>query len=165
LSRPSETMQKKFWHRLKTGPAAFSPAPEMTETASQRVAGDAQIDVARPHRQNAPLALHGRGRGPMPISRCSKRFSDAGLSEKIRSATRATGLVAGSGGPSTSAAVSPRIMSVSRHRRDQSVSGRSPCPKCMSSTVSANLVDCLSRDQRHQLFDSLGLCSTSCIAS
>jgi len=106
------------------------------------------------HIDKRALRFMGGGRAYALLSRCSKRFADAGLSE-IRSATRAPACMAGLGGRHLGRC-SPRHNFRARHLRD-SVSGRSPCKMHMSSTSARNLSTLSRFKVQSKLFDHLGL--------
>lgn len=120
---------------LKAGKSGIEASPEMAEHGFRsQVAGTLKIDVAE-HIDKRTLRFMGPGAAYAYIA-MEQAIADAGLSEEIISNPR-TGLIAGSGGPSTSA------MKVAHDTVDKTGAtkriGPFAVPKCMSSTVSANL--------------------------
>jgi 3-oxoacyl-[acyl-carrier-protein] synthase-1 len=114
-----------------------------------QVAGDLEIDV-RACRQ-AHAALHGAGAAYAHIA-MSQAIADAGCRDDEVSNPR-TGLIAGSGGPSTSAMFTAhQPCSTGATKRI----GPFAVPKCMCSTISRPTFDRVP-DQGHQLLDHLGL--------
>lgn len=120
---------------LKAGKSGIEASPEMAEHGFRsQIAGTLKIDVAE-HIDKRTLRFMGPGAAYAYIA-MEQAIADAGLSEEIISNPR-TGLIAGSGGPSTSA------MKVAHDTVDKTGAtkriGPFAVPKCMSSTVSANL--------------------------
>jgi 3-oxoacyl-[acyl-carrier-protein] synthase-1 len=99
-----------------------------------QIAGTLKIDPAE-HIDKRTLRFMGAGAAYAYIA-MSQAIADAGLGEDVISNPR-TGLVAGSGGPSTSAMFTAHqtVLSSGATKRI----GPFAVPKCMSSTVSANL--------------------------
>ena len=120
---------------LKTGKSGIEASPEMTEHGFRsQVAGTLKIDVAE-HIDKRTLRFMGPGAAYAYIA-MQQAIEDAGLSEESISNPR-TGLVAGSGGPSTSAMLTAH--DVVKNTGATKRIGPFAVPKCMSSTVSANL--------------------------
>lgn len=120
---------------LKAGTSGIVASPEMAEHGFRsRVAGTLKLDVAE-HVDKRTLRFMGPGAAYAHIA-MQQAIADAGLDEALISHPR-TGLVAGSGGPSTSAmfAAHQTVLSSGATKRI----GPFAVPKCMSSTVSANL--------------------------
>jgi 3-oxoacyl-[acyl-carrier-protein] synthase-1 len=99
-----------------------------------QIAGNVKLDVAD-HVDKRTLRFMGQGAAYAYIA-MEQAIADAGLSEAEVSNER-TGLVAGSGGPSTSAmfAAHQVVLNSGAPKRI----GPFAVPKCMSSTISANL--------------------------
>ena len=120
---------------LKAGTSGIVASPEMAEHGFRsRVAGTLKLDPAalidkRTYRFMGPGAAYA-------YLAMGQAIEDAGLSEEVISNPR-TGLVAGSGGPSTSAMLSAH--EVVKDTGATKRIGPFAVPKCMSSTVSANL--------------------------
>ena len=120
---------------LKDGTSGIVASPEMTEHGFRsRVAGTLKINVAD-HIDKRALRFMGGGAAYAYIA-MQQAIADAGLSDDQISNPR-TGLVAGSGGPSTSALFTAH--NVVRDTGATKRIGPFAVPKCMSSTVSANL--------------------------
>jgi 3-oxoacyl-[acyl-carrier-protein] synthase-1 len=120
---------------LKAGRSGIAACAEMAEHGFRsRIAGTLDIDVAE-HVDKRTLRFMGPGAAYAHIA-MSQAIADAGLEEDDIVNPR-TGLVAGSGGPSTSAMLSAHqtVLSSGGTRRI----GPFAVPKCMCSTVSANL--------------------------
>ncbi len=120
---------------LKAGTSGIEASPEMAEHGFRsRIAGTLKIDVSE-HVEKRTLRFMGPGAAYAHIA-MSQAIADAGLGEADIVNPR-TGLVAGSGGPSTSAmlAAHQTVQSTGATKRI----GPFAVPKCMSSTVSANL--------------------------
>lgn len=120
---------------LKAGTSGIEASPEMAEHGFRsRIAGTLKIDVSE-HVEKRTLRFMGPGAAYAHIA-MSQAIADAGLGEEDIVNPR-TGLVAGSGGPSTSAmlAAHQTVQSTGATKRI----GPFAVPKCMSSTVSANL--------------------------
>ncbi|MEX0300850.1 MAG: beta-ketoacyl-ACP synthase I [Leisingera sp.] len=120
---------------LKAGKSGIVASPEMTEHGFRsQVAGTLKIDVAE-HVDKRTLRFMGPGAAYAHIA-MSQAIADAGLSED-QVVNERTGLVAGSGGPSTSAMLTAHqtVLKTGATKRI----GPFAVPKCMSSTISANL--------------------------
>ncbi|UWQ37893.1 beta-ketoacyl-ACP synthase I [Leisingera aquaemixtae] len=120
---------------LKAGKSGIVASPEMAEHGFRsQVAGTLKIDVAE-HVDKRALRFMGPGAAYAHIA-MSQAIADAGLSED-HVVNERTGLVAGSGGPSTSAmlAAHQAVLKTGATKRI----GPFAVPKCMSSTISANL--------------------------
>ncbi|GKY88902.1 beta-ketoacyl-ACP synthase I [Sinisalibacter aestuarii] len=120
---------------LKAGKSGISFNEEMAERGFRsQVAGDLKIDI-REHVDKRTLRFMGPGAAYAYIS-MAQAIADAGLDEATVSNER-TGLIAGSGGPSTSAmfAAHQSVLDTGATKRI----GPFAVPKCMSSTISANL--------------------------
>ena len=99
-----------------------------------QVAGSIKLDVSE-HVDKRTLRFMGPGAAYAHIA-MDQAIKDAGLTEKEISHIR-TGLVAGSGGPSTSAMLTAH-QTVLKNLSPKRI-GPFAVPKCMSSTISANL--------------------------
>ncbi|QPM91885.1 beta-ketoacyl-ACP synthase I [Pseudooceanicola algae] len=120
---------------LKAGRSGIEASPEMAEHGFRsRIAGTLKIDPAE-FIDKRTLRFMGPGAAYAHIA-MSQAIEDAGLSEGDIVNPR-TGLVAGSGGPSTSAmfAAHQTVLKSGATKRI----GPFAVPKCMSSTISANL--------------------------
>jgi len=120
---------------LKAGRSGIAASPEMAEHGFRsRVAGTLDIDVSQ-HVDKRALRFMGPGAAYAHIA-MSQAIADSGLEEGDIVNPR-TGLVAGSGGPSTSAlfAAHQTVLKSGATKRI----GPFAVPKCMSSTISANL--------------------------
>ena len=120
---------------LRAGTSGIEASPEMAEHGFRsRVAGTLKIDVSQ-HIDKRTLRFMGPGAAYAYIA-MDQAIRDAGLDEAVVSNPR-TGLIAGSGGPSTSAmkAAHDTVDSTGATKRI----GPFAVPKCMSSTISANL--------------------------
>ncbi len=120
---------------LKAGSSGIEHCEEMAEHGFRsRIAGTLKIDVAD-HIDKRTLRFMGPGAAYAHIA-MEQAIADAKLDATIISNPR-TGLIAGSGGPSTSAmkAAHDTVESSGATKRI----GPFAVPKCMSSTVSANL--------------------------
>ncbi|MHA6264506.1 beta-ketoacyl-ACP synthase I [Arenibacterium sp. CAU 1754] len=120
---------------LQAGTSGIEASPEMTEHGFRsQVAGTLKIDVAE-HVDKRTLRFMGPGAAYAHIA-MSEAIADAGLDESDIVNPR-TGLVAGSGGPSTSAMLAAHqvVLKTGATKRI----GPFAVPKCMSSTISANL--------------------------
>jgi len=120
---------------LKAGRSGIEPVAEMAENGFRsQIAGTLKIDVAE-HVDKRTLRFMGPGAAYAHIA-MSQAIADAGLDEETIVSPR-TGLVAGSGGPSTSAmfAAHQTVLKSGGTKRI----GPFAVPKCMSSTISANL--------------------------
>ena len=120
---------------LKEGSSGIVASSEMAEHGFRsRVAGTLKIDVSE-HIDKRTLRFMGPGAAYAYIA-MGQAIADAGLDEATISNPR-TGLVAGSGGPSTSAMLTAH--NVVENTGATKRIGPFAVPKCMSSTVSANL--------------------------
>jgi 3-oxoacyl-[acyl-carrier-protein] synthase I len=120
---------------LKAGKSGIEASPEMTEHGFRsQVAGTLKIDT-KELVDKRTLRFMGDGAAYAHIA-MSQAIADAGLSEDQIVNTR-TGLVAGSGGPSTSAMLAAHQV-VAKTGATKRI-GPFAVPKCMSSTISANL--------------------------
>lgn len=120
---------------LRAGRSGIEASPEMAELGFRsQVAGTLKIDVTA-HVDKRSLRFMGPGAAYAHIA-MSQAIADAGLSEAEVSHER-TGLIAGSGGPSTSAlfAANRTVLETGSTKRV----GPFAVPKAMCSTVSANL--------------------------
>ncbi|MEP1355707.1 MAG: beta-ketoacyl-ACP synthase I [Tateyamaria sp.] len=120
---------------LKAGASGIVASDEMAEHGFRsQIAGTLKLDVAE-HVEKRTLRFMGPGAAYAYIA-MSQAIADAGLDESDIVNPR-TGLVAGSGGPSTSAmlAAHQTVLKTGATKRI----GPFAVPKCMSSTISANL--------------------------
>ncbi|MEQ3710659.1 MAG: beta-ketoacyl-ACP synthase I [Tateyamaria sp.] len=120
---------------LKAGASGIVASDEMAEHGFRsQIAGTLKLDVAE-HVEKRTLRFMGPGAAYAYIA-MSQAIADAGLDETDIVNPR-TGLVAGSGGPSTSAmlAAHQTVLKTGATKRI----GPFAVPKCMSSTISANL--------------------------
>ncbi|WP_377508129.1 beta-ketoacyl-ACP synthase I [Octadecabacter sp. R77987] len=120
---------------LRAGKSGIVASPEMAEHGFRsQIAGTLKIDVAE-HVDKRTLRFMGPGAAYAHIA-MTQAIADAGLNDATISNPR-TGLVAGSGGPSTSAmfAAHKVVENTGATKRI----GPFAVPKCMSSTISANL--------------------------
>ena len=120
---------------LKTGKSGIVSSPEMIEHGFRsQVAGALNIDVAE-HVDKRALRFMGPGAAYAHIA-MSQAIADAGLDDSDIVNER-TGLVAGSGGPSTSSMLVAHQTVLEKGAPKRI--GPFAVPKCMSSTISANL--------------------------
>ena len=120
---------------LKAGKSGIEASPEMVEHGFRsQIAGTLKIDVSE-HVDKRTLRFMGPGAAYAHIA-MSQAIADAGLSEE-HVVNERTGLVAGSGGPSTSAMLTAH-QTVAKTGATKRI-GPFAVPKCMSSTISANL--------------------------
>ena len=120
---------------LRAGASGIEASPEMVEHGFRsQVAGTLKIDP-KEHVDKRALRFMGPGAAYAHIA-MSQAIADAGLSDDDVVNVR-TGLVAGSGGPSTSAMLSAH-QTVLKSGATKRI-GPFAVPKCMSSTISANL--------------------------
>jgi 3-oxoacyl-[acyl-carrier-protein] synthase-1 len=120
---------------LRAGTSGIEASPEMVEHGFRsQVAGTLKIDP-KEHVDKRALRFMGPGAAYAHIA-MSQAIADAGLSDDDVVNVR-TGLVAGSGGPSTSAMLSAH-QTVLKSGATKRI-GPFAVPKCMSSTISANL--------------------------
>jgi 3-oxoacyl-[acyl-carrier-protein] synthase-1 len=120
---------------LKAGKSGIVASPEMAEHGFRsQVAGTLKIDPAE-HVDKRTLRFMGPGAAYAHIA-MQQAIADSGLSEDQIVNDR-TGLIAGSGGPSTSSllAAHQTVLKTGATKRI----GPFAVPKCMSSTISANL--------------------------
>jgi len=120
---------------LKTGASGITTNDDMKEHGFRsQIAGSLKIDPAE-HIDKRTLRFMGPGAAYAYIA-MEQAIADAGLSESDVSNPN-TGLIAGSGGPSTSAMLLAHqtVLNSGAPKRI----GPFAVPKCMSSTVSANL--------------------------
>jgi len=120
---------------LKAGTSGIEASEEMKEHGFRsQIAGTLKIDVAE-HIDKRTLRFMGPGAAYAHIA-MQQAIADSGLEETDIVNPR-TGLVAGSGGPSTSAMLTAHqtVLSTGATKRI----GPFAVPKCMCSTVSANL--------------------------
>ena len=120
---------------LKAGRSGIEAVPEMAEHGFRsQIAGTLKIDPAD-HVDKRTLRFMGPGAAYAHIA-MGQAIADAGLDEGDVVNPR-TGLVAGSGGPSTSAMLTAHqtVLNSGSPKRI----GPFAVPKCMSSTISANL--------------------------
>ena len=120
---------------LREGRSGVEASPEMAERGFRsQVAGTLKIDPAD-HIDKRTLRFMGPGSAYAHIA-MTQAIADAGLSE-ADVVNPSTGLIAGSGGPSTSAMFEAHRTVVEKGSPKRI--GPFAVPKCMSSTVSANL--------------------------
>lgn len=120
---------------LKAGTSGIVASPEMAEHGFRsQIAGTLKIDVTE-HVDKRTLRFMGPGAAYAHIA-MTQAIADAGLETDSVSNPR-TGLVAGSGGPSTSAMLAAH--DVVKNTGATKRIGPFAVPKCMSSTISANL--------------------------
>ncbi len=120
---------------LKAGKSGIAASPEMTEHGFRsQIAGTIDIDPAE-HIDKRALRFMGPGAAYAHIA-MGQAIADAGLEEADIVNPR-TGLVAGSGGPSTSAMLTAHQTVLEKGAPKRI--GPFAVPKCMSSTISANL--------------------------
>ncbi|ETW13737.1 3-oxoacyl-ACP synthase [Roseivivax marinus] len=120
---------------LKAGRSGITANEDMKEHGFRsQIAGDVKLDV-KDHVEKRTLRFMGPGAAYAHIA-MTQAIADAGLEESDVVNPR-TGLVAGSGGPSTSAmfAAHQTVLKAGAPKRI----GPTAVPKCMSSTISANL--------------------------
>lgn len=120
---------------LKAGRSGITTSPEMVEHGFRsQIAGTLDIET-KEHVDKRTLRFMGPGAAYAHIA-MSQAIADAGLSEEHIINER-TGLIAGSGGPSTSAILTAH-QTVLRSGATKRI-GPFAVPKSMSSTISANL--------------------------
>lgn len=120
---------------LKAGKSGIVASEEMAEHGFRsQIAGTLKIDPAE-HVDKRTLRFMGPGAAYAHIA-MNQAIADAGLSDD-QVVNERTGLVAGSGGPSTSAMLTAHqtVLKTGATKRI----GPFAVPKCMSSTISANL--------------------------
>ncbi|MDG2403767.1 MAG: beta-ketoacyl-ACP synthase I [Paracoccaceae bacterium] len=129
------TNTDKVLASLQSGISGITANEAMIEHGFRsRVAGSVDLNVAE-HIDKRTLRFMGQGAAYAYIA-MGQAISDAGLEDTDISNPR-TGLVAGSGGPSTSAMLAAHrvVLETGAPKRI----GPFAVPKCMSSTISANL--------------------------
>ncbi|MDX8350922.1 beta-ketoacyl-ACP synthase I [Cognatiyoonia sp. IB215182] len=120
---------------LKAGKSGIEASPEMIEHGFRsQIAGTLKIDIAE-HIDKRTLRFMGPGAAYAYIA-MQQAIDDAGLTED-QIVNPMTGLIAGSGGPSTSALLAAH--NVVKETGATKRIGPFAVPKAMSSTVSANL--------------------------
>ncbi|WP_108815385.1 beta-ketoacyl-ACP synthase I [Loktanella sp. Alg231-35] len=120
---------------LKAGKSGIEASPEMAEHGFRsQIAGTLKIDITE-HVDKRTLRFMGPGAAYAHIA-MGQAIADADLDED-RVVNPMTGLIAGSGGPSTSAMLTAH--EVVKNTGATKRIGPFAVPKCMSSTVSANL--------------------------
>jgi 3-oxoacyl-[acyl-carrier-protein] synthase-1 len=120
---------------LKAGKSGIEASPEMAEHGFRsQIAGTLKIDITE-HVDKRTLRFMGPGAAYAHIA-MGQAIADAGLSED-QIVNPMTGLIAGSGGPSTSAIL--KAHEVVKETGSTKRIGPFAVPKAMSSTVSANL--------------------------
>ena len=120
---------------LKAGKSGIEASPEMAEHGFRsQIAGTVKLDI-KDHVDKRALRFMGPGAAYAYIA-MGQAIADAGLDEDTVSNVR-TGLIAGSGGPSTSAMLAAH--DVVKNTGATKRIGPFAVPKCMSSTISANL--------------------------
>jgi 3-oxoacyl-[acyl-carrier-protein] synthase-1 len=140
---------------LKAGKSGITANEAMAEHGFRsQIAGDVNLDIAE-HVDKRSLRFMGPGAAYAHIA-MGQAIADAGLEEKDIVNPR-TGLVAGSGGPSTSAMLSAHQTVLEKGSPKRI--GPFAVPKCMSSTVSANL--CTSYRIKGINYSITSACSTS----
>lgn len=120
---------------LKAGTSGIVASPEMAEHGFRsQIAGTVKLDITE-HVEKRALRFMGPGAAYAYIA-MGQAIADAGLDADTVSNPR-TGLIAGSGGPSTSAMFTAH--NVVKDTEATKRIGPFAVPKCMSSTISANL--------------------------
>ncbi|SHF44818.1 3-oxoacyl-[acyl-carrier-protein] synthase-1 [Loktanella atrilutea] len=140
---------------LKAGTSGIEASPEMAEHGFRsRVAGTLKIDVSD-HVDKRTLRFMGPGAAYAHIA-MTQAIADAGLTED-QIVSPMTGVIAGSGGPSTSAMFTAHqsVLSTGATKRI----GPFAVPKTMSSTISANLAT--AHRIKGMNFSITSACSTS----
>ncbi|SNR33462.1 beta-ketoacyl-ACP synthase I [Puniceibacterium sediminis] len=120
---------------LKAGKSGITANADMAERGFRsQIAGNVKLDVTE-HVEKRTLRFMGPGAAYAHIA-MAQAIADSGLEESDISNPR-TGLIAGSGGPSTSSmfAAHQVVLNSGAPKRI----GPFAVPKCMSSTISANL--------------------------
>ena len=132
---PIGNSAREVGEALRAGRSGIEASPEMAERGFRsQVAGTLKI-VPSEHIDKRTLRFMGPTAAYAHLA-MSQAIADAGLSEAEVSAP-STGLIAGSGGPSTSAMFEAHRTVVEKASPKRI--GPFAVPKCMSSTVSANL--------------------------
>ena len=120
---------------LKAGKSGIEASPEMAEHGFRsQIAGTLKLDI-KDRVEKRALRFMGPGAAYAYIA-MGQAIADAGLDEDTVSNVR-TGLIAGSGGPSTSAMLAAH--DIVKNTGATKRIGPFAVPKCMSSTISANL--------------------------
>ncbi len=120
---------------LRAGTSGIEASPEMAEHGFRsQIAGTVNIDVTE-HVDKRALRFMGPGAAYAHIA-MAQAIADAGLEEADVVNPR-TGLIAGSGGPSTSSMFTAHQTVLEKGSPKRI--GPFAVPKCMSSTISANL--------------------------
>ncbi len=120
---------------LKSGTSGITFNEDMAEHGFRsQIAGNVKLDVAD-HVDKRTLRFMGPGAAYAHIA-MSQAIADAGL-EESDIVNQRTGLIAGSGGPSTSAMFTAHQTALSSGATKRI--GPFAVPKCMGSTISANL--------------------------
>tara|TARA_R110002167_G_scaffold100794_2_gene262791 strand:- start:25581 stop:26810 length:1230 start_codon:yes stop_codon:yes gene_type:complete len=120
---------------LKAGTSGIVASPEMAEHGFRsQIAGTVKLDITE-HVEKRALRFMGPGAAYAYIA-MGQAIADAGLDADTVSNPR-TGLIAGSGGPSTSAMFTAH--NIVKDTGTTKRIGPFAVPKCMSSTISANL--------------------------
>ena len=120
---------------LKAGKSGIEASPEMAEHGFRsQIAGTVKLDI-KDRVEKRALRFMGPGAAYAYIA-MGQAIADAGLDEDTVSNVR-TGLIAGSGGPSTSAMLAAH--NIVKNTGATKRIGPFAVPKCMSSTISANL--------------------------
>ena len=144
---------------LKAGKSGITANAAMKEHGFRsQVAGDLNIDV-KDHVDKRTLSFMGPGAAYAHIA-MGQAIADAGLTEAEVSNPR-TGVIAGSGGPSTSAmfAAHQSVLATGATKRV----GPFAVPKCMRSTISANLATAF--QIKGISYSITSACSTRCTTS
>ena len=140
---------------LKAGRSGIEASPEMAEHGFRsQVAGTLKIDI-KEHVDKRTLRFMGPGAAYAHIA-MGQAIADAGLGED-QVVNPMTGLIAGSGGPSTSAMMAAH--DVVKNTGATKRIGPFAVPKTMSSTVSANLATAY--QIKGMNFSITSACSTS----
>ncbi len=140
---------------LKAGKSGIEASPEMAEHGFRsQVAGTLKIDI-KEHVDKRTLRFMGPGAAYAHIA-MGQAIADAGLDED-QVVNPMTGLIAGSGGPSTSAMMAAH--DVVKNTGATKRIGPFAVPKTMSSTVSANLATAY--QIKGMNFSITSACSTS----
>ncbi|QFU09480.1 3-oxoacyl-[acyl-carrier-protein] synthase 1 [Rhodobacteraceae bacterium THAF1] len=140
---------------LKAGTSGIEASAEMAERGFRsQIAGTLKINVSE-HVDKRTLRFMGPGAAYAHIA-MGQAIADAGLPDDVVSNPK-TGLIAGSGGPSTSALYEAH--KIVEEKGAPKRIGPFAVPKAMSSTVSANL--CTAYQIKGMNFSITSACSTS----
>ncbi|TRD20828.1 beta-ketoacyl-ACP synthase I [Palleronia caenipelagi] len=140
---------------LKAGRSGIEASPEMAERGFRsQIAGTLKIDITE-HVDKRALRFMGPGAAYAHIA-MQQAIADSGLTEEMIS-NPMTGLIAGSGGPSTSAM--HQAHKIVEEKGSPKRIGPFAVPKAMSSTVSANLATAFKIKGMN--FSITSACSTS----